>query len=428
MNATAISYGIIVAQNMKDNFMWKFGFCFVLGISFVLTTSLPRAQEPTDTRIQKTPYQVAHNRVEFESLVADGGTPLDAFTAYGKREFIRDLRWGDRGLGGFGFGSALRELTSDQILALFRFIGAEKYLPQTLPNTTPLRFPEADAAFEHRFLIFKELRELESQKKDAALENMTIHRSRVAEDMYQREFAARLTVEALKSANEGDLLLLFQMATVLAVEEMSSNALADQQHVYAELQNRSVNTRRYFDEILLESLLALREYKQAGDFVALRSDLAAIKLPNIVDKLGATFTGQSVLAQDGDRWIRKSVPLTRGIKVIVVAGSGCHFSDDALQALITDPDLQTELKKVTLQLLTSARDTHPFEFVRAWNKKHPATSMQIPFHRKEWPTIDVAGTPIFFFLVDDKVREVIMGWNKEKSKGALILALRKYGM
>lgn len=59
---------------------------------------------------------VVRTQAEWEAVLASGqASPLDALTPYGRRTFLRGVRWGDRGLGGFGIGPLVRELDAASV-------------------------------------------------------------------------------------------------------------------------------------------------------------------------------------------------------------------------------------------------------------------------------------------------------------------------
>lgn len=73
---------------------------------------------------------VVRSEAQWQAVPVSGrATPLDALTPYGKRAFLRGMRWGARGLGGFGFAPLVRELDASQAAAVLAFFDSSAYLP-----------------------------------------------------------------------------------------------------------------------------------------------------------------------------------------------------------------------------------------------------------------------------------------------------------
>lgn len=372
---------------------------------------------------------VVRSEAQLQAVLASGQpTPLDALTPYGKRSFLRSLSWGSRGLGGFGTREMLRELDAGQIDALAAFIDSSAYSPARGRDLSspPLRLPEPAREIEERFVQLEQ-----SRREDAASRRDAGARSAVAvtsalEGRYLTLFGEHMKAAILRKRPVGDLPLLFDAATLASGDGRFALAAGHQRLVYQEMQRRGLDTRRGFDEVVLDGLLSAREFAQARSFAAARPHLRRWTIPAVHDPLGPGFTGRSVYRYDAatQMLVREALPHPRGIELVMVVDAGCHFSADALAALQKDADLRARLLEANLRLVTPPRSPIAYRFVEEWNAANPAIPMRIPHHAREWQAIDVAGVPEFYVFKDGKlVAELRSGWPAEGNKAALLAML-----
>jgi len=209
---------------------------------------------------------VVRSEAQLKAILASNQpTPLDALTPYGKRSFLRSLRWGTRGLGGFGTRDMLRELDAAQIDALMAFIDSSAYSPaRGRDMSTPaLRLPDPSADIERRYLQLEQFRDEDAQRRRNAGGPATIADASALEGRYVALFGEYMNEAGLKKLPLGDLPLLFDAATLAGADGRIPAAVAPQMLVYRNMQGRGLDTRRGFDETMLDDLLAAREFAQA---------------------------------------------------------------------------------------------------------------------------------------------------------------------
>jgi hypothetical protein len=372
---------------------------------------------------------VVRTEAELKAILASGRpTPLDVFTPYGKRSFLRDLRWGSRGLGGFGTRAMLRELEPSQIEAVAAFIDSSDYSPARGRDLSspPLRLPEPSPEIERRYVQFEQFVDEERKRRSNAIGASTVLDTPAVERRYLALFGEQMNETVLRKLPVGDLPLLFDAAVRAGENGLNQTGASHQQLVYREMQNRGLDTRRGFDETMLGALLSARDFSRAKDFVANKPHLTNRTIPLVQDRLGPGFNGRSIYNYDAATrtLTREALPHPDGVELVMVVDAGCHFSADALAALHDDAELRARLLKARLTLVTPPRAAISFNFVSQWNAANPTVPMRIPYNVNEWKAIDVIGVPEFYLLKNGKaVAELRSGWPPGGNKAALIAML-----
>jgi hypothetical protein len=373
--------------------------------------------------------EAVRSQAQLNQALASGPTPLDALTPYGKRRFMRGLRWGEHGLGGFSFASVQRELDPEQARAVLRFIDAENLLPMLSQGMVgpPLRLPAPSADIEQSLAEFERFASGDDERRhDAGTAETTLQRRTVLQ-RYRELFGSRMDAAALKGQPSGYLLPLFDAAALAAEKSPGSTAFGDLLLVHAELAARGVDTRRTLDDGVLHAMLAARRFEQARSFATGKPQLAHRTVPRVVDTLGPDFSGRSEFRYDA-----ASATLTRHAfaprnrrMLLMVVGEGCHFSRDALAAITGDAALLARLREAGLTLIVPPQSPIPLAYVSEWNAAHPELPIHIPAYPQEWQDIDVAGTPEFHLLARGKPVARRSGWPAGGNRAALAELLDK---
>jgi hypothetical protein len=368
---------------------------------------------------------VVYTQDQWHTVLASGAqTPLDALTPYGKRRFIRSLRWGQNGLGGFSIAPLVRELNIQQLAATLQFLNSASYLPMLGKGIVgaPLHLQGPSTDVEQRLGRLEEFSTAEADKRSSVAPKTMLGTTTVLR-RYQELFGPRMERSALQRQPLGDLLPLFDAATLATSDDPGSVALSHMLLVHHELATRGIDTSRTLDKAVLTAMLGARRFEQARTFATTRPHLAHTTIPTMRDPLGPRFSGRSVLDYDATRntLMRQAVPYYAGAELVMVVGAGCHFSRDALDAIRSDPVLQASLREAKLVLITPPRSAIDFDFVTDWNTANPSMPIRIPYNAEEWQSIDVVGVPEFYLLVGGKVTgQLRSGWPAGGNRAALI--------
>lgn len=97
-----------------------------------------------------------------------------------------------------------------------------------------------------------------------------------------------------------------------------------------------------------------------------------------------------------------------GRRILVAAFPGCHFADEALEAIEKDAELGPIFRKYALPL-TSRVD---FASLGSWNLAHEL-QYRVTVSNKDWPGIDFTSSPIFYFIKNGKILHESPGWSDE---------------
>lgn len=370
---------------------------------------------------------VVRTEAQLEAVLASGQpTPLDTLTPYGRRRLLRGIVWREKGMGGFSATQLVRELDAariTEVLAFFDMAAHAEGFTGKLPGA-PLRFPAPSAALEALLDRFEQLDRDVGEERANAADAASVHRSKRLARHYQEIFAERMNPAALRGQALGDLPVLFDAAALASNNDPASPATDHLLAVHRELAARGIDTRRSLDASAFHGLLAARRFEEARRFAANRPHLGHHKIPTVVDALGAGFSGRSLYEYDAgkDELVRRADPPRAGLELVMVVGSGCHFSRDALAALRADPVLLKRLRQANLKLLTPPREPIPFWYLAEWNAANPTLPLRVAYDADAWSMIAEANTPEFFLLEDGRLAGHLIGW-PEGGNAAALLAL-----
>jgi len=359
---------------------------------------------------------IVHTQEALGAALASGKpTPLDALTPDGKRQVVRQLRWKENGLAGFSTTPLVRELDHGQLAAVLSFLDASAYLPMLEKKLVgpPLRLSALSSQTAQDLQSLRQFANADATRRAAASVTATGIGAPAVLRRYQQLFANRLNPSMLSAEPSGNLVALFDAASLAANDNPASSATDDMLRLHHELTARAIDTRRTLDDAMLYALLAARRFAKAQAFAAMRPDLAEIAIPQVVDSLGPAFAGRSAFAYDAKHnTLTRVAMLSRsGTELVMVVDAGCHHSANALQALQADPELQRRLRQVHLVLVTAPNapiDTH---LIREWNGANPSMPIHAPYSAAQWESIGVTGIPSFHLLRNGKVVDRRTGWS-----------------
>lgn len=372
--------------------------------------------------------QAVHSQAELAARMAAGGTALDALTPHGKRAFLDSLRWGERGLGGFGTAPLTRELDAAQMDGVLRLLDLEPYrdmLMRRAGDGAPLRFaaPSADVAGAAR--AFEKFQDDDAVRRQQRVAAGTGVGAAELVRHYHTAFDAAMAPEALRARPSADLLVLFDIAAQVVLVGGDARALRDLKAIFGEFTRRGIDTRRTLDDAMHDALLGARQFDEARRFGAAHPRPGRAPIPRVIDTLGPRFRGRSVFLFDAaaNTLERIAAPIMRGTQVVLVVGEGCHFSQAALQAIGADAGFFARLQGAGLVVLTPVNSAVPTAFMAQAKANYPKLALRAPFSAAEWRDVDATEVPAFFILEDGKVRTRIAGWPGPQQKQVLLRAL-----
>lgn len=118
------------------------------------------------------------------------------------------------------------------------------------------------------------------------------------------------------------------------------------------------------------------------------------------------------------------VALGDGIRIVAIVGPSCGFSQNAMRAIRTDPQLRGAFDSRVTWLSRPAGE-EDFDMVLEWNREHPTQPMVMAYAKQDWPTFRGWSTPRFHFFRDGQWVAHIMGWEGEKTRKQVLAMLEK---
>jgi len=280
---------------------------------------------------------------------------------------------------------------------------------------------QADSAMssgsvEQRYATFNQLRMATRGLPDAVMRD-------IMSEVYDRVFSS----SRCEGLEDNDLDARFDAAYLAGFYTLRPGHAQDLLAALEELERRgrattARRTRTY------ETLVRTRMLDQARGFIAQHSDLAVEPIPELRVAPGV-MPGQPtewVVSDEGRILLRRPVDLT-GVQVVIVSHPTCHFSQGAVRDIQADPQLR-ELFRAHAHWLAPQASRFDFDVVQRWNGEHPAQQTTLVVDSREWPMIDVWGTPTFYFLDHGVVRAKVIGWPAEGRRAELLAAARSVGL
>ena len=159
------------------------------------------------------------------------------------------------------------------------------------------------------------------------------------------------------------------------------------------------------------ALMSASELDKAEALSKAHPDAGLARLPerHADASLADTVPSEWVLSADGATMTRRAVPLGQGLTIIVVSHPQCHFSQRAIEAIGKDAALAATFAEHGHWITPRLRE-QDFDVIPEWNREHPGFAMTAVYDPNRWKGFDFRETPVFYFLVDGQIRQVIRGW------------------
>lgn len=390
--------------------------------------SLPNASQQAS--LEQRTSAVVKNRADLENLMASGPTVLDSLTPYGKREFLKSLRWNERGLTGFSPAAPFRELNREQALAIFDLIDSRDYFPKNFSTAPALRLDDVSPQYERLVDQLKTVIQDDNSRKSRSENHSSEFKWELTKRFYRSHVQALINTNNLARINKSDLYLLFDMAYEVSSTLNSTNALQDMKALYRVFKQRGIDTRRSIDDAMFGALVRHRELEAARRFIAEHEAFADRELPIVFDRLGNVGNRPTVLVDQGETWLRQYAPFRREKpQLVIVLSEGCGFCRKLMSDVDRDEVLRQQLESAETILLTTPSEGDPFEFVKRWNQKHAKLRMYVPNKISEWKGFDSGRVPQFLIVKKGRILHSTFGWQKDgTSKAELLDQLAKYGL
>ncbi|CAM5456265.1 hypothetical protein [Rhodanobacter lindaniclasticus] len=345
-----------------------------------------------------------------------GTSPLDELSPGGRKRFLAQLDFGERGLRGFSFDDPQNELTHPQIVQLFGLFGVEGYARGLGVSTArhaqleqeriadaaargcrPGHCPESgiEQAYDG-FVLWKPAPAMQDAERFA----------RIGQD-YVRLFARHQSAEQLHTLSSPDLRLLTRAADHVVSFLPDPVYIIQLQIDLAEMKRRSMVEDVDYRG-LYRALVSSREFTSAQLLADQHPGMDVTRLPVLRQSSPLPAGWPTVLAigESGRSMRREAVDLSTGLRIVVVAS--CHFSQAAAHAIEADAQLQPLFAKHATWL---ASEGESFDAAADWNREFPRQPIHVAWRNSEWLMLDSWAMPTFYVFRDGRLSKRFSGWH-----------------
>ncbi|NHZ97837.1 hypothetical protein [Massilia sp. CCM 8734] len=233
---------------------------------------------------------------------------------------------------------------------------------------------------------------------------------------YDRE--VRPYLSTLDTSNVVALSLHFR-AAMLAFFYSHENRYADtMERCLAILHSQGLAKKTHYDD-MYATYITQRKFVKANEFVKKHNMMVEEEIPKVIDveqvnakpKIWYIDVRTRSLVADSFTW-------RSGLTVVVLSSPRCHFSFDFFAAMQNNSKLSALFQRHGVFLVPPGGELS-FDALVQWNQRNPGYPVILADKRTDWPEIGLWHTPVFYFFLDGKVVEAVIGWPKEGSERAL---------
>ncbi len=253
-------------------------------------------------------------------------------------------------------------------------------------------------------------------------------RAQVIQKSYDELFSFEQSAGKLNNANDDDLELLYRAASSAEFYTFDPRYVRDMMLVLDELQTRGLaRDQHHFD--MYAALVSSRMLAEAKEFATQHSSLGLEALPKFSEAsdLKKDTPTEWVMHTDQHELLRRSVDMEQKAQIIVVSHPLCHFSQNAIRDIESDPLLH-EVFKHHAKWIAPQSGRLNLDVIKEWNRQHPDMIMTLAYKRDEWPLFESWGTPTFYFLKEGVLTTTVTGWPDEGRRDELLAAMRQVGL
>lgn len=345
-----------------------------------------------------------------------GTSPLDQLSPGGRKRFLAQLVFGERGLAGLSLDDPQNELTHPQIVRLLALFGAESYADGK--GVTPQRQAQlareraADAAARGCTIktcpesqIEQRYDELVTWKPGSSLPDAERF-ARIGQH-YDRLFASDQSPEHMHSVSPPDLRLLKRAADRAVFYLPDKTHIAQLQGNLAEMQRRNMTEDTDYQG-LYKALVASRQFATAATLARQHPGMDVATVPTL--RKGAPlpqgWPTALTTSDQGRAMTREAFDLSTPLRIVVVAS--CHFSRDTARAIASDSQLRPLFANHAVWL---ASQNESFRAVADWNREFRDQPIHVAWQNSEWSMLDSWAMPTFYIFRNGRLIRKFSGWH-----------------
>lgn len=270
-----------------------------------------------------------------------------------------------------------------------------------------------------------EVRTLDERRPDS--ESALEFRARIVQ-AYDRLLAAEVKPQRLARLDAGALTALFGGVSAVFFYSEEPAALTALESVFTELERRGTATDAQTRELYNDYLIGRRP-NQARRLAERRPFPGLAEPPRFEedpDLLATAGERAYDVSPDGGMLRLTRLQSKRGPRIIMLASPNCAPSIEASRAIESDPRLRRAFADHAWLLNAPSLSLSPGDIAR-WNARHPDLKSKIAYSRRDWPSLNLGVTPVFYLFREGRLIRAITGWTPA-SREALDEGLREAGL
>lgn len=276
-----------------------------------------------------------------------------------------------------------------------------------------------DASIEARFDAFSHI-----ERSSSGLS--TQKRGVLVGAAFDTEFGS-LNDSQLRKLSTPELKLVFRAANASAFYALRDHDLDSLLRAFAELSTRGATGDQHVRDVI-GALVAARRFSEARRLAAKYESVTELESIPSVHEAARRFDAPTALDVKGDgSLVRKPFNVRAATQILVISHPLCHFSQNAVAAIESDPALRSVFLEHSRWLAPVDRKIYA-DVLSKWNAAHPIAKHSIAYNRQEWSQIDSWNTPSFYFLRHGKVIAKVTGWPQEGRRRELLDAAMAIGL
>jgi hypothetical protein len=352
--------------------------------------------------------------------------PLSRLTPGGRERFRASLHFDDYGAH-FDPGLLSAELTEDEMRPLLALLLRSERIDRFLNAFPPADIRTRSVARQRSTGIGDLERRYNRFYVDGVIGSRgasDLQFPALFERAYERNMAPVETSVEVTAASDSELQLRLWAATETAQHANGTGIVDIALRLFKEYDRRGLASESDIRSTLT-ALLNARRFDAAKALVTEHPHLPLPSLPLFENDRKAGDHSVWALSNDGSTLTRQRIDL-RPTQIIVI--SGCHFAEDAADALSADPVLGPAFARHA-RWISLPPGQEDLDALREWNQKRRQTPMMAVYDRAEWADIaPVWAMPTFVIVRDGKPVETIQNSLGNDRIEQLTSALRRNGL
>lgn len=250
-------------------------------------------------------------------------------------------------------------------------------------------------------------------------------RFRKLADFYRARLAAHQAPGVRANLSDADLralMLAGQLAAFYSHEDdILNNVLADLRLLEHRGDAKITDFRAAYG-----LLIANRRFDEARLFLDAHAELDGRAPPRLLG-LRAAHADSAAEMRVGEaegtlEWVPVDVEALP--RILVIAHPSCHFTQNAAEAIESDPALNA-LFTAHAKWLAPQDTTTDFSVFTRWNAEHPDMPITVAYRSAGFPMIDNWSTPTFYFIDHGRVVSQVTGWPRGGQREEIFAVYRE---